>query len=163
MGIYEQSAIDLLNVVENQSGGDDFLFLGEEGYVFTYKRNYQGLMARIKPKYRKFSRAKQGYFDILGNMNNQNLTHKQLYSLLLETATFHECELVWRGEMPPAATGRKKHGLISLAMLMFEQEINFGNENFQRKSHFSPVIDNSYYLRPRDLFDICLITGIQSV
>lgn len=150
MAIYEQSAWDLLNVVQNPCGGDDFLFLGEEGYVFTYRRNYQGLMARIHPKYATMSREKQGFFDIRGNMNNQNLTHQQLYNILLNTTTLEECQSVWRGKMP-RATDEKKHALLSLAMLMFEQEINFGNESFQRKSHYSPTLANPSYLRPRDL------------
>lgn len=150
MAIYEQTAYDLLNIIENPNLGDSFLFLGEEGYVFTYRRNYQGLMSRIKPQYKRYSREKQGYFDILGNMNNEKLTHKQLYSMLLETTTYDKCQLVWRGEMPQA-TGKEKHALLCLAMLMFEQEINFGNESFQRRSQFSPAIDNAYYSRPRDL------------
>ncbi|MFY0521569.1 hypothetical protein ACOMCU_27715 [Lysinibacillus sp. UGB7] len=107
-------------------------------------------MARINPKFAKFSRGKQGYFDILGNMNNVKLTHQQLYEMLLNETTYAECEQVWRGEMP-VATGNKKHALLSLAMLMFEQEIHFGNEMFQRRSHYSPNVSSPNYVRSRDL------------
>ncbi|PJO40999.1 hypothetical protein [Lysinibacillus xylanilyticus] len=150
MAIYEQSAIDLLEVVKNPECGDIFLFLGEQGYTFTYRREYQGLMAKINPKFKKYSKKKQGYFDILGNMNNVKLTHQQLFEMLLSETSYEECEQVWRGEMPEA-TGDKRHALLCLAMLMFEQEINFGNEIFQRKSHYSPDVNNPNYVRPRDL------------
>lgn len=150
MAIYEQAAFDLLKVVQNPNEGDEFHFLDERGYVFKYRRDYQGLMARINPLYIRNARVKQGYFDILGSMNNERLTHDQLFGMLHETCTYEECLSVWRGELP-RATGRKRHALISLAMLMFEQEINFGNESFQRTSLFNPVFDNPYYSRPRDL------------
>lgn len=83
-------------------------------------------------------------------MNNRNLTHEQLFNLLFLNTTYDDCEQIWCGIMPEAV-GERKHALLSLAMLMFEQEINFGNEIFQRKSHFSPDLNNPSYLRPRDL------------
>lgn len=150
MTIFEQSALELIHTVQNPQGGDVFRFLGEENYTFTYRRNYTGLMAKIKPKFRRIARKKQGYFDILGNMNNRNLTHEQLFNLLFVNTTYADCQEVWCGRMPEAV-GERKHALLSLAMLMFEQEINFGNEIFQRKSHFSPNVNNPAYLRPRDL------------
>jgi len=150
MAIFEQTAIDLLHTVQNPQDGDIFHFLGEENYTFTYRRNYTGLMAKINPTYRHVAREKQGYFDILGNMNSRNLTHNQLFNLLFVNTTYEDCEQVWYGRMPEAI-GERRHVLLSLAMLMFEQEINFGNEIFQRKSHFSPIVNNPYYLRPRDL------------
>lgn len=150
MAIFEQTAIDLLHTVQNPQDGDIFQFLGEENYTFTYRRDYTGLMAKINPKYRHSSRKKQGYFDVLGNMNNRNLTHEQLFNLLFLNTTYDDCEQIWCGIMPEAV-GERKHALLSLAMLMFEQEINFGNEIFQRKSHYSPDLNNPSYLRPRDL------------
>lgn len=150
MAIFEHAARELLTVVENPQNGDFFLFLGAEGFVFEYRRNYQGLMADISPKYKQYARDKQGYFDIRGTMQHRTLTHTELFSNLLSECTYDECLSVWRGQMPNVF-GPKKYALMSLAMLMFEQEINFGNENFQRKSHFSHRFGNPNSKRPRDL------------
>lgn len=150
MGIYRDSAKDLLKIYQNENGNDEFCFLSEQDYIFKYRRNYEGLMSKVNPKFKNSSKCKQGLFDIRGNMNNDKLTHQALYRLLFENTSFKDCLEVWQGNMPQA-TGKRKHALLSLGMLMFEQEVNFGNEVFQRKSHFSPRLDKPNHLRPRDL------------
>lgn len=151
MSFYHKAADQLLSVVTNQQGNNFFNFLDYEGYVFEYMRNYSGLMAKIKNKYKGFAKSKQGLFDIRGVMNGQKLTHHQLFSDLLKYSNLRQCGMIWRGEIPEFANDKERHALITLAMLMFEQEINFGNENFQRKSRFSPNVENSIFKRPRDL------------
>ena len=150
MPIYEHAARELLNVVENPQNGNTFIFLGEDGYIFEYRRNYQGRMAKISPEYKQSAREKQGYFDIRGTMQQRTLTHTELFSNLLEYCTYDKCLAVWRGQMPDVF-GPKKYALLSLAMLMFEQEINFGHESFQRKSHYGHRIGDPNSKRPRDL------------
>ena len=151
MPLYQRAADQLLEVVNNEEGNNFFDFLNYEGYVFEYRRGYSGLMARINPKYKKYAKPKQGLFDIRGVMNGQKLTHHQLFSDLLKYSNLKQCGMIWRGEIPEFANDKERHALITLAMLMFEQEINFGNESFQRKSWFSPNVEKSTFKRPRDL------------
>lgn len=135
----------------NQKENNFFDFLGYEGYVFEYMKDYSGLMARVKVEHKKYARSKQGLFDIRGVMNGQKLTHHQLFSDLLKYSNLRQCGMIWRGEIPEFTNDKERHALITLAMLMFEQEINFGNESFQRKSWFSPNVEKSTFKRPRDL------------
>lgn len=151
MYLFFDLAESLLHVVGNPEKGNDFNFLRDKNYTFTYRRNYTGLMAKINPKFKKYARCKQGLFDVRGKMGNVSLTHHQLFTEILNNCTLSECYTVWRGEMPSNLSPEKKNPLMSLAMLMFEQEINFGNEDFQRKTHFSPNYISPRYKRPRDL------------
>ena len=151
MSFYHRAADQLLSVVTNQKENNFFNFLGYEGYVFEYMKDYSGLMARVKVKHKKDARSKQGLFDIRGFMNGQKLTHHQLFSDLLKYSNLRQCGMIWRGEIPEFTNDKERHALITLAMLMFEQEINFGNESFQRKSWFSPNVEKSTFKRPRDL------------
>lgn len=130
MSFYHRAADQLLSVVTNQKENNFFNFLGYEGYVFEYMKDYSGLMARVKVEHKKDARSKQGLFDIRGFMNGQKLTHHQLFSDLLKYSNLRQCGMIWRGEIPEFTNDKERHALITLAILMFEQEINFGNESF---------------------------------
>ncbi|YCA46019.1 hypothetical protein M1E11_23830 (plasmid) [Bacillus sp. JZ8] len=152
MSIYTELAQGLLKIA---SGNEkEFIWIEENGLRFgiEHKKEYSGLMAEIKPEYLKIAKDKQGYFDVLGITGKwEKITHDTLLEQLLSYTTIEECKAIWRGNIPNNLTQTKKHILITLAILMFEQEINFGNEIWQRYSHFSPNIKNPCFRRPRDL------------
>lgn len=153
MSLYQQAANDLLYVVRNRQFGDSFYFLREQNFVFEYRRDYSGKMAmNLKMKHVNLIREKQGYFDVRGIMNGRIMTHEQILRDLYRFSNLNQCFLVFQGFIPETDNREEKDALLSLAMAMFEQEINFGKENFQQYSHFSPTIDEvPNYRRPRDL------------
>lgn len=151
MTLYRAAADQLLMVVNQQVIGDSFTFLNIPGFTFEYRRDYSGLMAEINPKYKSLARSKQGLFDVRGTMNGAVLRHDQLFEELLNNSNLYNCFEIWKGNIPQCRSREEYNALISLAMLMFEQEINFGNEIFQRKSHFSQIQTDPNKRRPRDL------------
>ncbi|MFP7176469.1 hypothetical protein [Priestia filamentosa] len=152
MSIYTELAQGLLKIApENE---EEFIWMEDNGLRFglKHKKDYSGLMAKIKPEYLKSARKKQGYFDFLGITGVWGkIKHDALLEKLLDNVTIEECKCIWRGKIPQNLTESKKNILITLAILMFEQEVNFGNEIWQRPSHFSPDIENPRFRRPRDL------------
>jgi len=147
--LYVELANRLLATIESEVT----YFEVNPNHRFEYKKNYSGLMADIKPKYKNYARKKQGLFDIKGTMSKRSLTHNEIFQMLLENATIEQCYCIWRGIWPANEnlTNENINALLALLMLMFEQEINFGNEIFQRKSHFSPLTNDPNSKRPRDL------------
>lgn len=127
-------------------------------FGFNIKRDYSGLMAQ-PAKTGKFKgevrRAKQGLFDIVIDAGNrfENVTHRELFPDLLKYSTEKKCLQVWRGE-DPRTIGRnndEKESLTTLALLMFEQEVNWGKNEWQKSSNFEPFVRTPTRRRPRDM------------
>ncbi|MFC1917211.1 hypothetical protein ACFLXH_00965 [Chloroflexota bacterium] len=127
-------------------------------FGFDIKRNYSGLMAQ-PAKMGKFKgevrRPKQGLFDIVIDAGDryENVSHRELFPDLLKYSTENKCLRVWRGENP-LAIGRnddEKESLTTLALLMFEQEVNWGRNEWQKSSNFDPFVRNPTRRRPRDM------------
>lgn len=152
MSIYKELAHGLLKIAsENEK---EFIWIEEDGVKFgiEHKKEYSGLMAEIQTQYLKIAKDKQGYFDVLGIAGKWGkITHDTLLEQLLKHTTIEECRSIWRGKFPKDLTLPKKHILAALAILMFEQEINFGNQIWQRFSHFAPDINKPNFRRPRDI------------
>jgi len=155
MDIYKVLSEGLLTIESKK--GDEFLWFSDYhqrlSFGFRHRKEYSGLMARIAPEYRPRARDKQGYFDIIGiTGRDRNITHDALISRLLLKTTLEKCQSVWRGIWPTKAENPEEINLLAaLAILMFEQEINFGNEVWQRHSRFSPNASNPNFRRPRDM------------
>lgn len=127
-------------------------------FGFNIKHDYSGLMAQPAKtgRYKGVIRApKQGLFDIIIITGDryESVTHRELLSDLLLYSTEDNCLRVWRGE-DPRNIGRnqnEKEVLITLALLMFEQEVNWGRHEWQKSSVFNPLIRNPTRKRPRDM------------
>lgn len=123
-------------------------------------RGYDGLMAQPRPGTTYVEREKEGCFDVfictgeryLDRNNYKQVTHYNLFNDLLEHSSLEHCYQLWRGSMPSEITEsvQEQQGLSALALLMFEQELNWGNECWQRYSNFPPCITQPYS-RPRDM------------
>lgn len=127
-------------------------------FGFTIKRDYSGLMAQPAKtgKFKgKVQRAKQGLFDIVIDAGDrfENVTHRELFPDLLKYSTEKKCLQVWKGE-DSRIIGRnddEKESLTALALLMFEQEVNWGKNEWQKSSNFEPFVRNPTRRRPRDM------------
>lgn len=168
MDIYNLLANGLLEIESKEQ--DYFIWLKDSetnvSFGFQHRKNYSGLMTRINPKFIEQAKDKQGYFDILGVTGvHEKITHETLFNELLRTTSLEECKSVWRGTMPSSNQFDEKHNsLATLAILMFEQEVNFGNETWQRYTKFAPNISNPNFRRPRDLLmgyiNVAFIEGL---
>ena len=81
------------------------------------------------------------------------MNHKENWVDLLRYSNVENCLRVWRGENPVevGASQDEKEALLTMALLMFEQEINWGNENWQKGTNFPPYQKNPSRKRPRDM------------
>jgi hypothetical protein len=155
--LYKVLGSKLLETIESGKTKYSFTMCGYQ-FGFEHKTDYSGLMAKVNFDYIQTTKDKQGYFDIIGITGPwSKITHDQLFQNLLSSTTLEECEEIWRGIKPKCfelndhKSKEKTKILLSLLILMFEQEINFGREDWQRWSHFNPSINNPNYQRPRDL------------
>lgn len=159
--IYVELAEQLLKVVVSKGKKDSFIFyesVKKDGFGFLYKRGYSGLMAQpgrtgaTKGKVRR----KQGLFDVqilTGSRFEGKVSHRDLFEDLLENSSLGMCQKVWRGD-DPRRFGRcrnEKAVLVTLALLMFEQEVNWGHEEWQKGSLFPPFVTDPFRRRPRDM------------
>lgn len=127
-------------------------------FGFDIKHNYSGLMAQPAKTGRnrgRVSRPKQGLFDIVIDVGSRykSVTHKELFSDLLKHSSEQKCLEAWRG-VDPRVLGRnddEKEALIALTLLMFEQEVNWGSNEWQKSSNFSPSVRRPTLRRPRDM------------
>lgn len=156
MRMYWELANQLLQIYSNPTANDeyDWRIIGDLSYGFKYMRNYQGLMAQVKDEKEKRmfrDRLKLGLFDIKvkTERNRYDITHKQLFSDLISHSNIDNCIEVWKGYDPYyySNSNEEYKSLITLMLLMFEQEVNWGDEIFQKFSAFPPS-NNS---RPRDM------------
>lgn len=115
-----------------------------------------------KPKYGQdyVQRKKEVYFDVfictgnryLSRDNYKQVTHYNLFNDLLENSTLEHFYELWRGAMPCEIIDNmeEQQALSTLCLLMFEQELNWRNECWQRYSNFLPSITTPYS-RPREM------------
>jgi len=115
---------------------------------FEYQRNYTGLMATKK---REQGKTKRGLFDFKIKVDNSvDKAHYQIFKELLEFPTLSNCVNVWTGNFSPSAlanNSNEEFALEELMLMMFEQEVNWGDEDFQAYSAFS----RSKFAKPRDM------------
>jgi hypothetical protein len=155
MNIFQTLALELLKLqnytlFSSKLNGD---------FGFEYMKDYSGLMAKPPksgPNAGKIKNPKQGYFDIriiTGTRYKGGVTHKNLFEDLIKNSTLEKCLNVWRGENPITLgiTDDEKEVLAVLTLLMFEQEINWGSEEWQRSSNFAPLQRTPCRKRPRDM------------
>ncbi|MFD2681940.1 hypothetical protein [Bacillus seohaeanensis] len=148
--IFEKFADELLKLPE-----EDVIFTtfpDGNAFGFRYRNNYSGLMAS-RPHWK---RPKQGLFDVLvltGNRYPLNgevgVTHYLAFNDLLAHSNLPNCEKIWEGQDPliVGQNNDERQALLALALLMFEQELNWGDQNYQKFTAFPP----SKGSRPRDM------------
>ncbi|MGG6362226.1 hypothetical protein ACQ5SI_23845 [Peribacillus frigoritolerans] len=154
MDVYIKLASELLTLIESNQKKFIWNKFDNKEIGFVY-RGYNGLMARVDEKYIKTTKSKQGYYDIFALTGPwDKLTHDTLLNLIYENCTLKNCERIWRGESPTNLDLKPKSKAIlyALTLLMFEQEVNFGKQEWQRWSQFNPDTEKPYWRRPRDLF-----------
>ena len=141
MSIYSELAQNLLLLQDYE-----FFNSSKNGsFGFEYKSDYSGLMAqppKVGPSKGKVKRAKQGFFDIVITTGTRfkKVTHREIFEDLLNHSDEEYCLRAWRGD-DPREIGRtidEKEALSTMILLMFEQEVNWGNEVWQRGSNFPP-------------------------
>lgn len=153
--LYEFYAKQLLALVLLPSKGDTYLINVKQDKVnvnmgFIYQRNYKGKMATNKVVKEE---PKRGLFDFRVKVGNrENKTHYDIFNDLLrnKNLTLSQCEEVWKGSstlQTIAKDGWEWFALQELSLMMFEQEVNWGEEDFQADSRFS----FSTQAKPRDM------------
>ena len=156
MDVYQRLAIELLEL-------DDHILYSSSisgDFGFEYMADYSGLMAQPPKMGRdkgKVKRPKQGYFDIrviTGDRYQGHVTHRQILEDLLENSNESNCLQVWRGSDPRDldVDDDELEALMVTALLMFEQEVNWGTEGWQRGSNYNPYQTDPSRRRPRDMF-----------
>ncbi len=144
------------------STADDYIFYSTEqngDFGFQYMRNYSGLMAKPPKTGRNagiLKKSKQGYFDITvshGTRYLSGVTHRMIFHDIMEHSSLDKCFDVWRGTDPRTIEGTndEQEALVTLCLLMFEQEINWGTEDWQKNSNFAPYQRTPNRRRPRDM------------
>lgn len=134
-------------------------FENGDTYFLEYK-GYDGYMAKKGGRTGGF-KPKLGYYDFKFHAGDRYqrlygfslVTHYNLFRDLLQNSNLHNCIRVWKGINPLDLDVEldEKQALLSLAVLMFEQEVNWGNLPFQKNSHFPPNLSNPKKSRPRDM------------
>ncbi|MEB4887661.1 hypothetical protein [Priestia megaterium] len=144
--LFEELAKELLLVILLPSRRNEFTFvIQNRPFGFVFQRNYSGLMAN-----KKVDRDKKGLFDFKIRVGNSlTRTHFLAMEDLIRHSSLSNCEEVWQGAHPKSIskTLNELFALVELLLMMFEQEINWGNEIFQAYSAFSPI----YNAKPRDM------------
>lgn len=151
--IYKELAKELLNIAANNSFNTTFdWYVSSQGvFGFKHKRNYTGWMAN---PYKGRARQKQGYFDFIIHAGPWGfINHYEFLGEILKKTNLNSCEKVWAGHSPLTITDNEDERvvLITLALLMFEQEVNWGNQSWQRETNFTPDFNKPYFRRPRDM------------
>jgi hypothetical protein len=127
-----------------------------DGFLLELQLGYRGLMAiGAYKQYRQSwnrGRRKVGcfdfkIFDVTGG-SRVPLVHTKVLRDALSTLDISLVEAVFRGADPSSISdeGSIVHSLCEVQLSMLEQEINWGDEDFQSKTYFLP----SKGLRPRD-------------
>lgn len=164
---YFQNLADLLlDAIPNDStdlepGTRITIHTFENGDVYELEyRGYNGRMAQKGGKTGGY-KPKLGYFDFKLHAGERYarlygfslVTHYNLFMDLLRNSNLNNCIRVWKGVNPLEldVSLDEKQALLSLAVLMFEQEVNWGNLNFQKNSKFPPNLNNPTKSRPRDM------------
>lgn len=135
---------EIINIKAN-GNEDTRIFPFDDNLFMLWKKDYTGLMSRIKK--RAVAKAAQGYYDFkIGYLNDygifgtNKLTHINLFrALKTNNISFSDCYEIWKGTDPKELTS-DVHALFLLRILFLfflEQEINWGNFIWQRSSNFS--------------------------
>lgn len=161
MNIYRDLANELLKL--NLCPNTGFIPLnnfGKNRWFGLVYRGYEGIMANPRQYKDYVERRKEGYFDVYictGTRYQERngykpVTHYNAFQDLLENSNLENCYAIWRGEFPTKITDNieEQQALSTLALLMFEQELNWGKECWQRQTNFTPRIEIPYQ-RPRDM------------
>lgn len=157
------SLIDKINEINQNTKNTKKNFVihsyANNDFGFTY-RGYDGKMAKQKKEFIKYTRKKQGFFDFLvetgsryiTKVNDSAVTHYKLIQDLLKNTTIENCYSIWRGASPFDITNNidEQQALLTLSLLMFEQEVNWGTECWQKHSNWNPRT-NHPLKRPRDM------------
>lgn len=150
----------LLQVVEAPAEGDGVVVRTSptrSQLGFNYQRAYSGHMSRPPRMGKKRKvRQKQGLFDIFifsGAEGSKGLSHRELFEELRKSSSVEAVLQVWRGADPTKiGRGNEEKDLLTIvALMMFEQELNWGTENFQRFTFFPPYQTAPEKRRPRDM------------
>ncbi|HDR6315518.1 hypothetical protein COJ27_29640 [Bacillus cereus] len=154
MDIYKELGNALVKIYKDESLNDEYNWkktVDNMIYGFKHMRNYGGKMAQPKNEKAFNGKPKLGLFDfkVKTESKRYNVTHRETMINLLNYSTLTNCENIWYGRDPEeyANSLEEYQTLITLALLMFEQEINWGDEIFQRNTFFSPHKN----ARPRDM------------
>jgi hypothetical protein len=117
-------------------------------FGFTWQADYSGLMAlppSSGPSRGIIKQPKQGLFDIhvdTGNRYGASVTHRHLLNDLITNSNEDNAIRVWQGE-DPLSVGKntdEREALLVQALLMFEQELNWGTEQWQKSSNFNALV-----------------------
>ncbi|UPO91086.1 hypothetical protein [Niallia sp. Man26] len=96
-------------------------------------------------------KTKRGLFDFKIKVDSStNKTHYQILNDLLAFSSLPNCVNVWTGACSPQSLTTnvdERFVLEELILMMFEQEINWGDEDYQAYSAFSM----SKFAKPRDV------------
>ncbi|MGH0679039.1 hypothetical protein ACQVPP_17730 [Bacillus luti] len=142
---FEELAQHLLLTVLLPSKNNKFIYtVNNHFFGFEYQRNYSGLMAK------KTDKPKRGLFDFKIRIGDSlDYTHYQAMKGLLANSTLQNCKSIWQDATPNSLTPKQNemHMLEVLKLMLFEQEINWGDEDFQAYSAFSPNCG----AKPRDM------------
>lgn len=176
--IYHFLAEHLIDMhLENYRSGNannEYIFCSIPPYGdfgFTAMYNYSGLMAQPSRTGKNkgiVKREKQGLFDIMINtgsfFGNGDMSHRDILSSVINYSSLEHCVDVWRGMNPfdIAENDDELAVLSTIALAFFEQEVNWGNESWQRYTYFAPKVTMPQRIRPRDMLMgyICQVFAI---
>ena len=102
-------------------------------------------------------KEKQGLFDIFINTGSffdvGGMSHRDILTSVMEYSCLKHCFDVWRGIEPTkvADSNEELAILVTIALAFFEQEVNWGNESWQRYTYFAPNETIPNRIRPRDM------------
>ncbi|PFR51035.1 hypothetical protein [Bacillus cereus] len=153
MGFYIELGSKLKDIYVDENLGDNYYWkvIDGKGYGFKYMRDYSGIMANPDKKQYYNNKPKLGLFDIQVKIegSDYNITHKKIICDLLKYSNVKSCQRIWYGIDPGkvAKNEIEEKVLTLLGLLMFEQELNWGNGVYQRETFFSPKMK----FRPRDM------------
>jgi hypothetical protein len=174
MSIFEELSRKLIAVYyENESDdieGNIFNWFETSNgkFGFKYMRNYSGKVA-FESRRSNVNRQ-QGLFDIQvvtghkvwkeNQSEGYKVTHRDCFKSIIDSCTIEQVIRVWKGENPLEVGNNEnqQESLATMALLMFEQEINYGDGNrhpwqYNRQSKFKPYTRKGMEekRRPRDM------------
>jgi len=133
---------------------------GKRQFGFTCMNYYSGLMARpgrTGASKGVVKKSHQGLFDIMvetsDRYNSSGVSHRAIMEDLVKYSCPEHCLAVWR-DVPPEYVARNNEeleALYTMALLFFEQELNWGNEPWQKFTYFAPKVTMPSRVRPRDM------------
>lgn len=129
-----------------------------------HKNNTQEMQKQlnglINPHEGQFWTAKQSIFDFYLNTGNRytklyngDATHYNLFEDLKRYSNYINCLSIWRGDdiINNIKNEDEKDALLTLSLLMFEQEINYGRPAYQQNTNFISNKEKNLYHRSRDM------------